>query len=83
MHGAFYLAKPGLYFFERVIWFNLLVMSAFMIFYWTSMFIERHMHNPLYMAIERDHVHWETFFPALTFCPHDKVNETALAEFIR
>lgn len=83
MHGAYYLYKPGLLFLERVLWLLTLLLCGNMIFYWTSFFITRHLESPLFLCIERDHVHWETFFPVITICGHDKVNESALQEFIR
>lgn len=83
MHGSYYLYKPGLLFVERVLWFLILVLCGHMIFYWTSFFILRHMESPLFLCREADHVHWETFFPVITLCAHDKVNETALHEFVQ
>lgn len=66
-----------------MLWLLIMITSAHMIFYWTSVFIVRHIERPMYMAIERDNMNWETFFPAFTICAQDKVNETALQEFIR
>lgn len=83
MHGAYYLAKPRLCFLERVLWFCILFASGNMIFYLWSILIRRHVDTPIRISIERDHINWETFFPPITLCARDKVNETALQQFIR
>lgn len=82
LHGAYYLAKPKLLFVERFIWFWILFGMGNMIFYYYSFFITRYYENSIYMNIERDHLHWESYFPPITICAKDKMNETALAEFI-
>lgn len=83
MHGAYYLCRPGLFFWERALWFLGMFISGSSIFYWTSFFVMRSIEKPVSIAIERDHVNWETFFPVFTVCVRDKVNETALEAFIR
>lgn len=83
MHGALYLSKPGLFFWERILILLFMMSAGAMIWYCTSLFIIKHLERPMGTTIERDHVNWETFFPVFTICAPDKVNETAMKEFIR
>lgn len=38
--------------------------------------------NPMVITIEKDYINWNTTFPSLTLCSIDKINETALNQYI-
>lgn len=83
MHGASFLCNRKLFFWEKILWFLIMLFGGIMIFNWTALYIVRHIERPTIMSLQRDHLTWETFFPVFTICAEDKVNETALDEFIR
>lgn len=45
-------------------------------------FLKRHLFRPTVVSIDRDYMNWGTILPSLTLCEYEKLNETALAEYL-
>lgn len=48
-----------------------------------SQFIVKFIRNPINVSVDRDYFRFNLTFPTLTLCLHDRINETALQNFIK
>lgn len=44
--------------------------------------IERYNENPTVISMDRNMFFWNTSFPSLTICPHKKLNELKLNQYM-
>ncbi|XP_055679452.1 uncharacterized protein LOC129787728 [Lutzomyia longipalpis] len=46
-------------------------------------FLHRHLYRPTVVSIDRDYMNWGILLPSLTLCEYEKLNETALQEYLK
>lgn len=60
-----------------------LISAGICTLYIEILFIQRFIERPLVTSLERDYYTWNTTFPSFTLCSQEKINETALKEYLR
>ncbi|XP_058458184.1 sodium channel protein Nach-like [Malaya genurostris] len=77
MHGVFHLTNPKSSLAEKISW--VLVISSVVIcsIYLLTLFWIRYLTNPTVISLDRNYHEWNTTFPSLTVCFHDRLNTTA------
>lgn len=83
IHGADNVIHLNRTIFERCLWLIIIFMAIAWAAFTASIFLQRHINHPLVMSIERDYTTWNTTFPSFTICSKRKMNETALAKYLR
>ncbi|XP_017044953.1 sodium channel protein Nach isoform X2 [Drosophila ficusphila] len=82
IHGFIYLAKLGLNFAERMLWFAFICMALFSIISLSTRTWHRFQNSPMVISMDRNKLVWNTSFPSLTVCPHKRIDELKVEEYI-
>ncbi|XP_022226781.2 uncharacterized protein LOC111077000 isoform X2 [Drosophila obscura] len=82
IHGFIYLAKLGLNFVERMIWFAFICVALFSIISLSKRTWQRFQTSPMVISMDRNKLVWNTSFPSLTVCPHKRIDELKVEEYI-
>ncbi|XP_017123669.1 sodium channel protein Nach isoform X2 [Drosophila elegans] len=82
MHGFIYLAKLGLNFVERMLWFAFICVALFSIISLSKRTWHRFQTSPMVISMDRNKLFWNTSFPSLTVCPHKRIDELKVEEYI-
>ncbi|XP_037941476.1 uncharacterized protein LOC119674410 [Teleopsis dalmanni] len=82
IHGFIYLAKIGLNFIERMLWFAFICVALFSIMSLSKRTWERFQTSPMVISMDRNKLVWNTSFPSLTVCPHKRIDELKVEEYI-
>ncbi|KAL7738280.1 hypothetical protein ACLKA6_006611 [Drosophila palustris] len=69
IHGFIYLAKCGLNFLERIISLSQRTWQRFQT-------------SPMVISMDRNKLVWNTSFPSLTVCPHKRIDDVKVDEYI-
>ncbi|XP_062550041.1 pickpocket protein 28-like isoform X2 [Armigeres subalbatus] len=77
LHGAFHITTTRNTVLEKYLWgFIMLMAILYSIFLMASFWI-RYLTNPTLISLDRNYHEWNTTFPSLTVCFHDRLNTTA------
>ncbi|XP_075169025.1 pickpocket 9 [Haematobia irritans] len=82
IHGFVYLAKIGLNFIERTLWLAFICVAVFSIISLSRRTWERFQTSPMVISMDRNKLVWNTSFPSLTVCPHKRIDELKVEEYI-
>ncbi|XP_073848411.1 pickpocket 9 [Musca autumnalis] len=82
IHGFVYLAKIGLNFIERTLWFAFICVAIFSIISLSRRTWHRFQTSPMVISMDRNKLVWNTSFPSLTVCPHKRIDELKVEEYI-
>ncbi|KPU76597.1 uncharacterized protein Dana_GF13278 [Drosophila ananassae] len=82
IHGFIYLAKLGLNFIERMLWFAFICVALFSIISLSKRTWHRFQTSPMVISMDRNKLVWNTSFPSLTVCPHKRIDELKVEEYI-
>ncbi|XP_017479443.1 PREDICTED: uncharacterized protein LOC108368989, partial [Rhagoletis zephyria] len=82
IHGFIYLAKIGLSFVERMIWFAFICVALFAIISLSKRTWVRFQTSPMVISMDRNKLVWNTSFPSLTVCPHKRIDELKVEEYM-
>ncbi|KQS62314.1 uncharacterized protein Dere_GG22150 [Drosophila erecta] len=82
IHGFIYLAKLGLSFIERVLWLAFICVALFSIISLSKRTWHRFQTSPMVISMDRNKLVWNTSFPSLTVCPHKRIDELKVEEYI-
>ncbi|XP_011293257.1 sodium channel protein Nach [Musca domestica] len=82
IHGFGYLAKMGLNFLERTLWFAFICVAIFSIISLSRRTWQRFQTSPMVISMDRNKLVWNTSFPSLTVCPHKRIDELKVEEYI-
>ncbi|KAH8309449.1 hypothetical protein KR059_009862 [Drosophila kikkawai] len=82
IHGFIYLAKLGLNFVERMLWFAFICVALFSIISLSKRTWHRFQTSPMVISMDRNKLVWNTSFPSLTVCPHKRIDELKVEEYI-
>ncbi|KAH8283572.1 hypothetical protein KR018_007227 [Drosophila ironensis] len=82
IHGFIYLAKLGLNFIERMLWFAFICVALFSIISLSKRTWLRFQTSPMVISMDRNKLVWNTSFPSLTVCPHKRIDELKVEEYI-
>ncbi|XP_067633158.1 sodium channel protein Nach [Eurosta solidaginis] len=82
IHGLTYLAKFGVSFVERMIWFAFICVAVFAIISLSKRTWERFQTSPMVISMDRNKLVWNTSFPSLTVCPHKRIDEMKVEEYM-
>ncbi|KMY95679.1 uncharacterized protein Dsimw501_GD17905 [Drosophila simulans] len=82
IHGFIYLAKLGLSFVERVLWLAFICVALFSIISLSKRTWHRFQTSPMVISMDRNKLVWNTSFPSLTVCPHKRIDELKVEEYI-
>ncbi|KAM7344130.1 pickpocket 9 [Cochliomyia hominivorax] len=82
IHGFEYLAKIGLTFVERTLWFAFICVAIFSIISLSARTWHRFQTSPMVISMDRNKLVWNTSFPSLTVCPHKRIDELKVEEYI-
>lgn len=66
----------------RAFWFFAILLFVFFSIFNASIFWRRYLYNPTVVTIDRDYLNRNITFPPITFCPHNRLNETAAEKFL-
>ncbi|XP_065086707.1 sodium channel protein Nach-like [Ochlerotatus camptorhynchus] len=77
LHGAYHLSAPKHTMFERYLWGTLIVSTVLYSSYLITLFWIRYLTNPTVISLDRNYHEWNTTFPSITVCFHDRLNTTA------
>ncbi|XP_059611830.1 sodium channel protein Nach-like [Phlebotomus argentipes] len=82
MHCARHVGNPRLHTCERALCLALLFVISAIAISCAVVFLKRHLFRPTVVSIDRDYMNWGIILPSLTFCEHEKLNETALELYL-
>lgn len=82
VHGLRYLSHKKHHPLETFSWFFLLASSVYAVSILSTLALRRYTENPTVISMERDRFSWNTSFPAATFCPLKKLDQTRLSDYI-
>ncbi|XP_017864674.1 PREDICTED: sodium channel protein Nach [Drosophila arizonae] len=82
IHGFIYLAKFGLNFLERMLWFAFICVALFSIISLSQRTWQRFQTSPMVISMDRNKLVWNTSFPSLTVCPHKRIDDIKLEDYI-
>ncbi|XP_017077397.1 sodium channel protein Nach isoform X2 [Drosophila eugracilis] len=82
IHGFIYLAKLGLNFVERMLWFAFICVALFSIISLSKRTWHRFQTSPMVISMDRNKLVWNTSFPSLTVCPHKRIDELKVEDYI-
>ncbi|XP_050324518.1 sodium channel protein Nach [Bactrocera neohumeralis] len=82
IHGFIYLAKIGLSIVERMIWLAFICLALFAIISLSKRTWERFQTSPMVISMDRNKLVWNTSFPSLTVCPHKRIDELKVEEYM-
>ncbi|KAH8401874.1 hypothetical protein KR009_008347 [Drosophila setifemur] len=82
IHGFIYLAKLGLSLVERMLWFAFICVALFSIISLSKRTWHRFQTSPMVISMDRNKLVWNTSFPSLTVCPHKRIDELKVEEYI-
>ncbi|XP_068147409.1 sodium channel protein Nach, partial [Drosophila tropicalis] len=82
IHGFIYLAKLGLNFLERMLWFAFICVALFSIISLSKRTWLRFQTSPMVISMDRNKLVWNTSFPSLTVCPHKRIDELKVEDYI-
>lgn len=82
IHGFNQLAERKRHPLEYVLWALLICSAIYGSAVLSSVTLTRYQDNPTVISMERDRFSWNTSFPAATICPHLKLNEILLDDYI-
>ncbi|XP_030560769.1 sodium channel protein Nach [Drosophila novamexicana] len=82
IHGFIYLAKFGLNFVERMLWFAFICVALFSIISLSQRTWQRFQTSPMVISMDRNKLVWNTSFPSLTVCPHKRIDDIKLEDYI-
>ncbi|XP_023297397.2 sodium channel protein Nach isoform X1 [Lucilia cuprina] len=82
IHGFVYLAKIGLSLIERTLWFAFICVAIFSIISLSRRTWQRFQTSPMVISMDRNKLVWNTSFPSLTVCPHKRIDELKVEEYI-
>lgn len=82
IHGFNHITKSGYHPIERLIWLILVAFAAYEVANVSKISLDRYKENPTVISMERDRFSWNTTFPAVTICPHKKIDEQFLEEYL-
>ncbi|KAH8370099.1 hypothetical protein KR093_002171, partial [Drosophila rubida] len=82
IHGFIYLAKFGLNFLERMLWFAFICVALFSIISLSQRTWQRFQTSPMVISMDRNKLVWNTSFPSLTVCPHKRIDELKVDDYI-
>ncbi|XP_037708195.1 uncharacterized protein LOC119546157 [Drosophila subpulchrella] len=83
IHGFRYLTRAMLMFFEKFLWFTLLVVSIYFCIVVCLSSIDRYYTKSTHIGLERNYIFWNTTLPSLTVCPMDRLNISIFADYCR
>uniref|UniRef100_A0A336MGE3 CSON001091 protein n=1 Tax=Culicoides sonorensis TaxID=179676 RepID=A0A336MGE3_CULSO len=67
---------------ERYYWIFSIFVVFGMSFIPISSFVFKFLTNPINVSVDRNYFHFNLTFPSVTLCLHDRLNETAMNEFV-
>ncbi|XP_054737920.1 sodium channel protein Nach [Anastrepha obliqua] len=82
IHGFIYLAKIGLSIVERMLWLAFICVALFAIISLSKRTWERFQTSPMVISMDRNKLVWNTSFPSLTVCPHKRIDELKVEEYM-
>ncbi|KAH8394667.1 hypothetical protein KR222_001446, partial [Zaprionus bogoriensis] len=82
IHGFIYLAKRGLNFVERTLWFAFICVALFSIISLSHRTWQRFQTSPMVISMDRNKLVWNTSFPSLTVCPHKRIDDLKVDDYI-
>lgn len=82
IHGFNHITRKGYHPVERFIWFVLVSCAVYEVVDVSKVFLDRYRENPTVISMERDRYSWNTSFPAATVCPHIKVDQQLLDDYL-
>lgn len=69
--------------FEKYMWGVIIISSILCSLYLITLFWLRYLTNPTVISLDRNYHEWNTTFPSLTVCFHDRLNSTARDNVIK
>ncbi|XP_055854118.1 sodium channel protein Nach isoform X2 [Episyrphus balteatus] len=82
LHGFIYLSKVGLHFVERILWLVFICIAFFGVISLSHRTWERFQTSPIVMSMDRNKLVWNTSFPSLTVCPHKRLDDNKIDEYL-
>ncbi|ALC40968.1 CG34369 [Drosophila busckii] len=82
IHGFVYMAKFGLNFVERMLWFAFIIVALFSIISLSHRTWQRFQTSPMVISMDRNKLVWNTSFPSLTVCPHKRIDELKVEDYM-
>lgn len=82
IHGFNQLGEKKRHILEYLLWTVLISAALYGSAILSSLTLQRYQDNPTVISMERDRFSWNTSFPAATICPHYKLNDQRLEEYI-
>ncbi|XP_037902541.1 sodium channel protein Nach-like [Hermetia illucens] len=82
MHGAYHVSQIRRHPCEVIVWCALVFIAAACSCTIIFMFWGRYYQRPTVMSIERDYMNWNISFPPVTLCGIEKINKSALYEYV-
>nr|XP_019557794.2 pickpocket protein 11-like [Aedes albopictus] len=83
LHGGYHITGPRHTIFEKYMWGTIIILAILYSLYLITLFWLRYLTNPTVISLDRNYHEWNTTFPSLTVCFHDRLNVTARDNVIR
>lgn len=82
IHGFSHVANNRYHPLERLLWLAIVIGAAYLTMSLCNISLKRYQDNPTVISIERSQNGWNISFPAVTFCPFQKVDYYLLDEYL-
>ncbi|XP_055623469.1 sodium channel protein Nach-like [Toxorhynchites rutilus septentrionalis] len=82
LHAVFHLTNVKSAASEKFFWRLMIWSSVLSALFLVALFWIRYLTNPTVITLDRNYHEWNTTFPSLTICFHDRMNATARDELI-
>lgn len=69
-------------FVSRMLWFAFICVALFSIISLSKRTWHRFQTSPMVISMDRNKLVWNTSFPSLTVCPHKRIDELKVEEYI-
>ncbi|XP_053686954.1 pickpocket protein 19-like [Sabethes cyaneus] len=83
LHGVFHLINPKSKLAEKIMWAVIIGLVVFCSFSLLTVFWYRYLTNPTVIALNRNYHEWNTTFPSITVCFHNRLNVTARDNLVK
>ncbi|XP_055527002.1 pickpocket protein 11-like [Wyeomyia smithii] len=83
LHGVFHLINPKSQLAEKILWAVTIGSVVFCSLSLLTVFWYRYLTNPTVITLDRNYHEWNTTFPSMTVCFHDRLNITARDNMVK
>ncbi|XP_053691147.1 sodium channel protein Nach [Sabethes cyaneus] len=82
-HGFQYVVQAGVHIVERVFWICWIVVGVFGMVALAQRTWNRYQTSPVVISMDRNMYLWNTSFPSVTVCPHQRIDESKVQRYIQ